>query len=219
MREILTGSAPPCLWALNVLPLWTKPAHWIREPAGTTAELRHVFLMSLLGRWPSNTRVPKWPGPPWRGVSVLPDTGLHWQTHVPPRPAHVCLFLPLHRIHGSVDCLSELSSSRLSQPFSGEFHIRRERSLRFILERIAFLSAVSAGEFLSRISAGVLDLFLWWLCRDNPPQFKHIVGYRRPEGDEQTSWYQVWLFLSSTQPSHFYPSSSAPCKLWLNQYR
>lgn len=32
----------------------------------------------------------------------------------------VSVFPSSHRIHGSVDCLSELSSSRLSHPFSGE---------------------------------------------------------------------------------------------------
>lgn len=34
--------------------------------------------------------------------------------------SHFPFFLFTHRIHGSVDCLSELSSSRLSHPLSGE---------------------------------------------------------------------------------------------------
>lgn len=33
---------------------------------------------------------------------------------------YMFLLLYIHRIHGSVDCLSELSSSRLSHPFTGE---------------------------------------------------------------------------------------------------
>lgn len=95
------------------------------------------------------------------------------------------------RIHGSVDCLSELSSSRLSHPLAGEPSLILSHTLASLAYSILTLKAL----YLCIIYEHTFS-FVFLLTYRHTPEFQHINSHFNAQGAKsQKSCQQVLYFL------------------------